>query len=84
MSRNEQRASRSTSGSFSSFCSSPSDIDLLAQGGKSSISGRVTDQVRRRAPGRPGFSLAAKGVVVVSNIQGQFFIWTNAILEATR
>ena len=46
---------------------------LLAQGGKSSISGRVTDQSGALLQGAQ-ISLAPKEGVVVSNVQGQFFI----------
>ena len=46
---------------------------LLAQGGKSTISGRVTDQSGEVLQGAQ-ISLEPKGAVVVSNVQGQFFI----------
>ena len=46
---------------------------LLAQAGKSTISGRVTDQSGAVLQGAQ-VSLDPKGVVVVSNVQGQFFI----------
>ena len=48
-------------------------FDLLAQGGKSTISGRVTDQSGAVLQGAQ-ISLAPKGAVFVSNVQGQFFI----------
>ena len=47
--------------------------DLLAQGGKSTISGRVTDQSGAVLQGAQ-ISVAPKDAVVVSNVQGQFFI----------
>jgi TonB-dependent receptor len=46
---------------------------LLAQGGKSTISGRVTDQSGAVLQGAQ-ISLAPKDAVAVSNVQGQFFI----------
>ena len=46
---------------------------LLAQGGKSTISGRVTDESSAVLQGAQ-ISLAPRGAVVVSNVQGQFFI----------